>query len=69
MDELLTIEELSVILKVPKSWIYSRTCRKELPHVKIGRHLRFQKPMVFKALGITDIDITTKAVIDYVNIR
>ena len=69
MDELLTIEELAATLKVPKSWIYSRTCRNALPYVRVGRHLRFQKPMVFKALGITSVDSTSKTVIESVNSR
>lgn len=54
MDELLTIDELAAILKVPKSWIYIRTCKNKLPYVKVGRHLRFQKQKVFESLGISD---------------
>lgn len=56
MDELLTIEELAAILKVPKSWIYARTYKKELPCVKVGRHLRFQKVKVFEVLGINKLE-------------
>ncbi len=56
MDELLTIEELSAILKVPKSWIYARTCTNQLPYIKIGRHLRFQKEKIFEALGVTKVE-------------
>jgi predicted DNA-binding transcriptional regulator AlpA len=53
-DELLTLEELAIILKVKPSWIYARTCKgqSDIPHVKLGRHLRFQKRKVFEALGI-----------------
>jgi len=43
-DELLTVEELADNLKVPASWIYQRTrCRgrDRLPHLKIGKYLRF----------------------------
>ena len=43
-DELLTVEELAAILKVPKSWIYLHTRKRSkaaLPHVKIGKYLRF----------------------------
>lgn len=56
MDELLTIEEMAAVLKVPKSWLYSRTCRNEIPHVKVGRHLRFQRRNVFKTLGIMELE-------------
>jgi len=43
-DELLTVDELAAILKVPKSWIYLHTRKRSkaaLPHVKIGKYLRF----------------------------
>ncbi len=52
MDELLTIDELSALLKVPKSWIYARTCKGQIPHIKLGRHLRFQMKAVLEALSI-----------------
>ena len=38
-DGLLTIAEVAVLLKVPKSWIYERTRRRgleRLPHVRLG---------------------------------
>ena len=40
-DEFLNIEELSQFLGVPKSWIYERTRRGEIPHTKLGKYLRF----------------------------
>jgi excisionase family DNA binding protein len=42
--ELLTVDELAGLLKVPKSWIYEHTRRKgseRLPHFKFGKYLRF----------------------------
>ena len=56
MSELLTIEEIAAVLKVPKSWIYARTCKNQLPHIKVGRHLRFQKEKVFEFLGIAEFE-------------
>jgi excisionase family DNA binding protein len=40
-DELLTLEEAAALLKVPKSWIYERTRRGAIPHLKLGKYLRF----------------------------
>jgi excisionase family DNA binding protein len=40
-DELLTLEEAAALLKVPKSWIYDRTRRGAIPHLKLGKYLRF----------------------------
>jgi excisionase family DNA binding protein len=44
LDELLTVEEVASLLKVPKSWIYEPTRKRHgdrLPHVKLGKYLRF----------------------------
>ena len=45
-EELLTISELAALLKVPKSWIYAHTrprSKTRLPHVKLGKYLRFSE--------------------------
>ena len=45
-DDLLTVEEVSKLLKVPTSWIYERTGPKgknKLPHLKLGKYLRFRR--------------------------
>lgn len=42
--DLLTIDELAEKLRVPKSWVYSRTRIKgpdAFPRLKIGKYLRF----------------------------
>jgi len=44
LDELLTVDEVASLLKVPKSWIYEHTRKhvgERLPHVKPGKYLRF----------------------------
>lgn len=48
-DELLTVREVAAFLKVPASWIYERTRRRgleKLPHLKLGKYLRFSKSEV-----------------------
>ena len=46
-DELLTVDEVATLLKVPRSWVYEHarspgTPRSEcLPHIKLGKYLRF----------------------------
>ena len=52
-DELLTIDELAAILKVPRSWIYLHTRHRSkttIPHVKIGKYLRFSEADVRRFL-------------------
>ena len=51
MESLMTISEVAALLSVPESWIYGRTARKctpgeRIPHLKIGRHLRFERSKV-----------------------
>jgi excisionase family DNA binding protein len=44
LDELLTVDEVAFLLKVPKTWIYEHTRKRvgqRLPHVKLGKYLRF----------------------------
>jgi excisionase family DNA binding protein len=46
----LTVDELARLLGVPKSWIYDRTYRNEIPHYKLGRLLRFDLEKIQKWL-------------------
>jgi excisionase family DNA binding protein len=52
-DDLLTIEEVASLLRVPRSWIYAHTKRKSrlrLPHVKLGKYVRFSKAAILEFL-------------------
>ena len=42
-DVLFAVEELSKYLKVSDQWVYERVQLKELPHIKMGKFLRFRK--------------------------
>lgn len=48
--ELLTVEEVAALLKVPKTWVYERTrrTRRRLPHIKLGKYLRFEEAAVLE---------------------
>ena len=50
MDEnsgdVLTIEELSIYLKIPKSTLYKVVREGRIPCQKIGRHWRFRKAAI-----------------------
>jgi excisionase family DNA binding protein len=44
-EELLTTDELAAQLKVPKSWLYTRTRETgsdSIPRLKVGKYLRFR---------------------------
>jgi len=48
-EGLLTVHEVALLLKVHVSWVYERTRRREaarLPHLKLGKYLRFEEQAV-----------------------
>jgi excisionase family DNA binding protein len=48
-DELMTVSEIAAFLKVPISWVYERTRRRgleRLPHMRLGKYLRFSLPEI-----------------------
>ena len=49
LGELLTVAELSLVLKVKKSWIYTHL--EVIPHVRLGRYVRFEWQAVSEFLG------------------
>jgi hypothetical protein len=43
--DLQTVVEVAAALKVPVAWVYERTRRRgldQMPHLKIGKYLRFR---------------------------
>jgi excisionase family DNA binding protein len=47
--QLLTVQEVAHLLHVPTSWVYERTRRRsgdQLPHVKLGKYLRFEEATI-----------------------
>jgi excisionase family DNA binding protein len=45
-DDILTIEELSVYLKISKSTLYKLLREGRIPSHKVGRHWRFRKETI-----------------------
>jgi excisionase family DNA binding protein len=48
MIELCTPKELATLLKVPSKTIYYWVSRKEIPYIRVGRHLRFNAEQVLR---------------------
>ena len=42
-DRWLTIDEAAALIRVPKSWLYERTRTNAVPHLKLGKYLRFDQ--------------------------
>ena len=48
MSELLSIEEVAKLLSVKVSWIRSLVFKKQIPYLKIGKHIRFSTTEIEK---------------------
>jgi excisionase family DNA binding protein len=53
LSDILTIEELSVYLKIPKSTLYKVVREGKIPSQKVGRHWRFRKTAIDRWLEET----------------
>jgi excisionase family DNA binding protein len=53
IGDVLTIEELSVYLKIPKSTLYKLVREGRVPSQKVGRHWRFRKVAIDRWLDDT----------------
>ncbi len=40
---LLTAEQVAGMLQVPKSWVYEAAREHRIPHVRLGRYVRFER--------------------------
>lgn len=51
MERLVNVEELARILGVKRSWVYGKVASKEIPHLHVGRYVRFRVSDVIEWLG------------------
>ena len=42
-DDLMTPDNVCALLKVTKDWLYDQVQARRIPHVRLGRHLRFRR--------------------------
>ena len=45
-DKLLTVQEICELLKVPRTYIYWLTHKKQIPYIKMNGHLRFRRSAI-----------------------
>jgi excisionase family DNA binding protein len=50
-DSVMTVEELAVYLKIPRSTLYKLAQERKIPGQKVGRHWRFHKATIDRWLG------------------
>lgn len=42
-DVLLTAEEVAALLQVSCAWVYAQTRRQRIPHLRLGRYVRYRR--------------------------
>jgi excisionase family DNA binding protein len=47
-DGLLTAEEVASLLQVTPAWVYAETRRRRIPHIRLGRYVRY-RPFALQA--------------------
>lgn len=45
---LLTADEVAEMLRVDKSWVYAATRSGRIPHIRLGRYVRFNEDAVIE---------------------
>jgi len=50
IDPLLTADEVAALLQVTKAWVYAETRAKRIPHVPLGRYVRYRRSAVLQWL-------------------
>jgi excisionase family DNA binding protein len=40
--DLLTAEEVAALLRVTPAWVYAETRRRRIPHIRLGRYVRYR---------------------------
>ena len=48
MDEFLTVAKVAEITGWSEATIYSKVCRREIPHLKLGRSVRIRRSALMK---------------------
>jgi excisionase family DNA binding protein len=48
VDTLLTADEVAALLRVSKAWVYAETRKKRIPHVPLGRYVRYRRSAVIE---------------------
>lgn len=50
-DDVITVVEAAKLLKIGRNAVYDAIKRGELPHLRIGKHIRLSRQAVMRALG------------------
>lgn len=46
-EPLLTADEVAEVLRVTRAWVYAETRAGRMPHVRLGRYVRYRRSAIF----------------------
>ena len=47
-DKLLTAGEVADLIRVTRAWVYAETRRNAIPHLRLGRYVRYRRSAIEK---------------------
>jgi len=56
VDPLLNADEVAALLRMTKAWVYAETRAKRIPHVRLGRYVRYRRSAVLQWIGALERD-------------
>jgi excisionase family DNA binding protein len=45
-DQLLTADDVADLMQVTRAWVYAETRRNALPHLRLGRYVRYRRAAI-----------------------
>jgi excisionase family DNA binding protein len=45
-DDLLTAGEVAALLRMTSAWVYAETRRNRIPHLRLGRYVRYRRSTI-----------------------
>jgi excisionase family DNA binding protein len=60
-DALLTAEEVAALLQVTCSWVYAQTRRRRIPHLRLGRYVRYRREALDAWMKHVELTSTSSA--------
>jgi excisionase family DNA binding protein len=45
-DRLLTADDVAELMRVTRAWVYAETRRNALPHLRLGRYVRYRRSAI-----------------------
>lgn len=45
-DQLLTADDVADLMRVTRAWVYAETRRDALPHLRLGRYVRYRRSAI-----------------------